>query len=382
MKKITTALFAASLLLLGGCGTKSQVDTSPVVIKVNNGSITQKMVDDSLSKAPLSANNIDAGKPQNHFISLIYKNKIINDLIIKELLNEEAQKRKITVSAEELNAKVQDIEAKIGGTAKLEQALALNKLDKDSFKEMLKQDLVKEKLVANISGSNSVSDSQVKDFYKKNMDKYFKHPDLVRASHILIAVSEPEIRSKIENAADKKASPAEINKQVADEMNAAKVKAQKILEKVQAEPAKFEELAKANSQDTVNAEKGGDLGFFSAKEMVPAFSKAAFSMKPGEVSKELIKTEFGYHIIKVSDRKKAGSTPYDEVKENIKRFLSDQNKMENLKKLIESSKNSAKIVYVNKDYDPAKIQAEIKELVKKRNSAKKEAAVEKAPVKK
>lgn len=362
MKKKTLALITASMLFLSGCGIKQQIDTSPAVIKVNDSAITKKMVDSSLTNGPLAANNVDIKKPENRFMYLIYKNKSINDLIIKELLLQESKKRNISVTDEQLDLKVQEIIGKIGGAEKFEKSLALNNLNKQNFKDMVKYDMLKDKLVESVGGSNSVSENTIKDFYVKNQNKYFKHPDLVRASHILISASESDFRLKLESEG-KKLSNSEINQQLKSAMDSSKVKAEKILAEVKANPNKFEELAKKYSQDPSSAEKGGDLGFFPVNQMVPAFSKVAFSTKPGEIS-NVVKTEFGYHIIKVIDRKRAGVQPYDEVKDQIGKYIVQQNKIQVLQKMVDGLKNSSKISYLDKEYDPTKIETEIKDILK------------------
>jgi len=364
MKKITLALIAASMVFLSGCGQKEKAATSPAVIKVNNSVITKGMVDASFKTGALAANKIDVNKPENKFIYLIYKNKTVNDLIIRELLTQEADKRKLSVSDKEIKSKLTEIMDKVGGKARFEQSLALNNLNKDSFSDMLKFDMLKEKLVNNLSGVKKVNEGVIKDFYVKNQDKHFKKPEQV--SHILISASESDIRSRIE-AEGKKISADELNKKIKAEMDAAKNKAEKILAEVKAKPDKFAVLAKKESQDPSSAEKGGDLGFFDNKQMVKEFSKVAFSIKPGEIS-DLVKTEFGYHIIKVVDRKKAGLVPFDEVKPQIAKYLEQQTKMQSIQKLIESSRNNAKIVYLDKEYDPAKIETEIKEIAKKQKA--------------
>jgi len=366
MKKITLALMAASMVFLSGCGQKEKAATGPAVIKVNNSVITKGMVDTSFKTGALASSNIDVNKPENRFIYLIYKNKTVNDLIVRELLTQEADKRKISISDEEIKAKIDEIMNKVGGKARFEQSLALNNLNKNSFSDMIKFDMLKEKLVNNLSGEINANEGAIKDFYVKNQNKHFKHPEQVKASHILISASESDIRSKIE-AEGKKLSADELNKKIKNELAAAKNKAEKILAIVKANPNKFAELAKKESQDPSSAEKGGDLGFFDSKQMVPAFSKVAFSIKPGEIS-DLVKTEFGYHIIKVVDRKKAGLVPFDEVKPQIAKYLEQQNKMQSIQKLIESSRNNAKIVYLDKEYDPTKIETEIRQLVKKQKA--------------
>lgn len=85
----------------------------------------------------------------------------------------------------------------------------------------------------------------------------------------------------------------------------------------------FEEVAKEKSTGP-SAETGGDLGYFSKDEMVPEFAEAAFAMKPGDISKEPVKTQFGWHVIKVEDRRTGEPPAYDEVKEELKEQVGDE----------------------------------------------------------
>jgi parvulin-like peptidyl-prolyl isomerase len=125
------------------------------------------------------------------------------------------------------------------------------------------------------------------------------------------------------------------------------------------DPASFAKLAKENSEDKTSAEKGGDLGFFKKEEMVPEFSAVAFELKPNTVSEAVIKTQYGYHIIYVTDRAAAGVEPYEKVKNDIKAYLENQKQLELIDNLVESLKKNAKIEYVNTSYDPANIRQEI-----------------------
>lgn len=104
--------------------------------------------------------------------------------------------------------------------------------------------------------------------------------------------------------------------------------AKRLREELRADPSKFEELAKANSVDTATAARGGDLGFFGQGRMVAPFEQAAFSLdKSGDIS-EVVKTAFGYHIIKLTDRKEGADRPFDEVKERIRVNLLNQRRQE------------------------------------------------------
>ncbi len=151
-----------------------------------------------------------------------------------------------------------------------------------------------------------ISDDDMKKFYDQNKDK-FKSGDQIRASHILVK----------------------------DEKTAQDVLAQ--LKK----GASFEDLAKKYSTDA-SAAKGGDLGWFAKGSMVPDFENAAFALKEGELS-NIVKTPYGYHIIKVTGKRPAGVRSFDEVKDQIKAAMLPAKQQEVLQQLKESLKKSAKV---------------------------------------
>ncbi|MFO1132149.1 MAG: peptidyl-prolyl cis-trans isomerase [Hyphomicrobiales bacterium] len=108
------------------------------------------------------------------------------------------------------------------------------------------------------------------------------------------------------------------------------------IEKMLAAGQKFEDLAKKYSLDG-SKDYGGDLGYFTAAEMVPEFSKAAFALKVGETSQP-VKTDFGWHIIRLEDRKQGAAQPYDQVKQAIRNVLLRQKVGEVMAKIREASK--------------------------------------------
>lgn len=370
MKKFAVGFLTISLALLVGCSkgvnVSKEIDSSKPVIKVNQAVITQNMVDKILESVVggtfLGQKNIDMKDPKNKFVYLIYKDKIVNELIVRELINQEAQKRNIKVSNEEVNKVIDGIAQKLGGKSKMEDTLAANNINKNDFINNIKMDLLTKKLVDNVAINTVVSDQDAKKFYDANKSTKFTYSDEVRAQHILISGSESDIKAKIE-AGNPKLPPAQIDKKVQEEMSKIKAKAEKVLAEVKANSLAFNDFAKKYSEDPTSAPKGGDLGFFSKNQMVPAFSQAAFSLTPGQIS-GLVKTDFGYHIIRVVDRKKAGVTPFNELKPEIKQYLTDQNKMQRLQKIIESAKNTANITYLDAQYNPKNLQDEIKALVK------------------
>ncbi len=140
-----------------------------------------------------------------------------------------------------------------------------------------------------------INDDEIANYYQENIEE-FKHPEEIRAGHILIKLGSD-----------------------ADEEAEAKKKAEEILESLK-EGEDFATLAKKYSDDPGSKEKGGDLGFFPRGRMVPAFEEAAFSLKVGELS-QLVKTPFGYHIIKLEERKEAYTTSLEEVRSQIQATL-------------------------------------------------------------
>ncbi len=370
-KKLLTTL-AVSAVLFAGCGLKS----GEAIIKVNDQNITQGQFDAEFDKQAgngiAKALGIDVKDDKNSFLYMLIKDRVVNELIVKALLNQEMQKRGIEVTNKDVDDAVKEIIDKVGSKEQLDALLKQNGISNSQFKKDLKEE-VKMKKLAKELGSSNVSDAEAKKFYNDNISK-FKHPDKVRASHILISVNPQEIEEVVKSDPNNKnIDETAVKAKVAAEVQAKEAKANQILAEAKKNPTQFAKLAKENSEDTATANKGGDLGFFAAKEMVPEFSKAAFSMKPNTISDKPVKTQFGYHIIMVTDRSAAGQDPFEKVKPSIKAYLENQKQIELIDKLTESLKKSAKIEYINTSYDPANIQKGVQESIKNSGEAAKKA---------
>jgi len=164
--------------------------------------------------------------------------------------------------------------------------------------EMLKDNYIAiEYLKKEVVNKVEVSEEDIKSYYEIHKDE-FKTPEMVRARHILIKTD----TSASDN--DKKKS---------------REKAEDILKKIKA-GEDFAKLASDLSDDTGSKTNGGELGFFPKGRMVKSFEDAAFSLKPGELS-GIVETQFGYHIIKVEEKKESGMEPFDTAKEKIKQKL-------------------------------------------------------------
>ncbi|SNB47312.1 peptidylprolyl isomerase [Geobacter sp. DSM 9736] len=175
----------------------------------------------------------------------------------------------------------------------------------EKLEELKKRLVVEAYLKKKVEEQAQVSDADMQKFYNENKEK-FRSGEQVRASHILVKTEK---------------------------------EAQDILAQLKS-GANFDELAKKHSMDAANT-KGGDLGWFSKGAMLPEFEKAAFGLKEGETS-GVVKTKYGYHIIKVTGKRPAGIRSYDEVKEQLQAALLPTKQQEVFQKLKEDLKKSSK----------------------------------------
>lgn len=360
-KKLLATL-AVSAVLFAGCGLKSQ----EAVIKVNDKVITQAQFDKAFDKqadnSVFAKMGIKIKENPNGFMYLMIKERVTNELIIKALLEEEIAKRGIKVTKDDVNEALKDIVDKVGSKEQLNLILKQNGISNAQFKKDLVEEVKMKKLALQL-GNSEVSDAEAQKFYKENVDK-FKYPEKVRASHILVSANPVEIEEVItSDPKNKDLKPEEIKAKVNEELNARKAKADKLYNEAKADLNNFAKLAKDNSDDTTSAVKGGDLGFFAKEEMVPEFSKAAFSQRPNTIS-PVVKSQYGYHIILVTDRMEAGQEPFEKAKNNIKNYLTNQKQLKLIDDLTESLKKNAKIEYVNSEYDPKTIQDKLQKEVK------------------
>ncbi|MDD2271877.1 MAG: peptidylprolyl isomerase [Desulfuromonadaceae bacterium] len=243
----------------------------------------------------------------------------VEQLVSAELLYQAAAKQEVKDLEKEVDAKLAQGKARFKDEQAFVKAIKDLDMDEKDFREYTRRDLLIAHFVeAEFVAKTVVSDAEIRAFYDKNQDK-FKQDEAVKASHILIGV-------------DEKAS--------ADEKKKALEKAEK-LHKELAGGADFAALAKANST-CPSSQQGGDLGFFGKGQMVPEFEKAAFALKPGELS-DVVETKFGYHIIKLTEKKPAGIVDLKDVKGKIAEYLKGQKINEAIQKYIADARKSAKI---------------------------------------
>lgn len=282
------------------------------------------------------------------------KESVLNSLIQLKLILNTADKMGFVVSLDEVKNEIRNMPYFRTNNQfdvnLYRNALQANGYVPSQFEELVRNDM-KQKKVEELFSTSLLSENHVRDVMKfKNNVVVVQGVKVSRQSLApLVTVSEAEIKEYIANPANKKSLEDAYTENASRYNKAEEVKAShilitgeddKTLEKAKAIRAKvntknFGTIAKTETQDPTGKSNGGDLGWFSAGRMVPEFEKAAFSMKPGEISQP-VKTQFGYHIIYVQDKKAAESRPLDTVKEELARLAIQKTKAQDLDKLLKS----------------------------------------------
>ena len=300
---------------------KKDIAKDPVAATVNGVAISRADYENTLKIAQQQFALIakDRGDAPG---SVNVEKEVIERLISIELMLQDAQKRGLAADKVAVDGEMAAFRNSFKTEQEFTDYLKENNITVDTVKAQITKEMtlkqLQGELLKEMAEKSEVSEKESKGFYDANVEK-FNHPDQVKASHILI-----KVEKTADEAADKKALATieDIRKKaIAGE--------------------DFAELAKKYSEGSSNI-KGGDLGFFAKGQMQEAFEEVAFTLPINEISKP-VKTDYGYHIIKVTEKRAAGVISYDEVKDLIRQHLS-QKQLEHAQKLYtDGMRNSAKV---------------------------------------
>jgi len=224
------------------------------------------------------------------------KSKILDEMITERVLLQEADAQKIFVSEKEVLKGVDEVKKRFPSVAGFNKELERQDVSEAEFRQRIKDQLRIMKLVESKVRPKVVSptDKEISEFYKEHESEMVE-PEKVRVRHILIKV-------------DKKRSDAQAHKKISE-----------IRQQIVKGKKNFAEIATKYSE-CPSAKVGGDLGYFSRGQMDPAFEKTAFALKVGEVS-DIVKTRFGYHIIKCLGHQAEEKKTLEEVHDYLKEYI-------------------------------------------------------------
>ena len=314
------------LMALPALAAEKQASADKVAV-VNGSVITSRELDRELGRAKEQL--LQLGRPVTDDQLSEMRKRMLDNLIAYELLYQESKKQGVKVADAAVDERIDELKKQYPDEGEFKQMLSSSDLTEADLKSYIKRGMAIQQLVDNrIVQKITVSDKKVRDYYDSNLER-FKQPEQVRASHIL---------AKVDPGADE----------------SQKAEARKQIEKIQKELKKggdFAALAKEHSACPSSAQ-GGDLGYFARGQMVKPFEDAAFALEPGQVS-DIVETKFGYHLIKVTDKKPPSTIPFDEVKDRIAEHMKQEQTREKVLAYVEELRGKAK-VEIFLDEKPAK----------------------------
>jgi parvulin-like peptidyl-prolyl isomerase len=302
-KFLAIGLLVAMIFAISGCtkgkeGLVAKVDGEGITIEEfeSDFEVYKKIYEQRLGEGAMSEVGEDGKTLEENL-----KNEIVQKLIMEKLVAKEATKMDISVTDEEIEEQMSNYTTMMGGQEKFDEFLDNNKISKEFFKENLRKEILFNKHRETFMAETNISEKEAQKYFNANKDDLV----VIKASHILVKTEE---------------------------------EGKKILERLNA-GEKFDVLAKDLSIDKASAVNGGDLGYFTKGSMISEFEEVAFNLKVGEIS-DLVKTEVGYHIIYLEDRKDT----FETLKDDIMKLLKEQKYL----KAVQDLRSSVKVkVYLD-----------------------------------
>jgi peptidyl-prolyl cis-trans isomerase C len=317
-------LLGVAILVVVGCNPAEPVanvdSQARKVVTFEGGDVTQGELDEFAEQS---------GVPKDDPRYQATVQQLIPQLVSFEIAKAYAQEHNITVSDKEVDQELAKLKEQVGDQARssgqdvsnqeaYEQALKQNNITEVQLREDIRENLPVQEVQERVAGDAEPSDEEIQNYYEKNKEAQFTTPEQRCVRHILFNKDQKEkakdVMQQLENGGD------------------------------------FAKLAKENSQDPGSAAKGGDLGCLGKGETVPEFEQAAFGAERGEIVGP-VQTEFGYHILQVTDVKPEQTRSLQEVESQIRSQLATEKQSEAFNKWIEEQKKERDVKYL-KGYEP------------------------------
>lgn len=284
MTKTFVSFIALCALVGVACASAS---TTPAAASVNNADIPLSEISEALDRFEKGAQFEELSRQQSpQELRRTFEQGYLSQLIRREVLSDIADERGITVGDEEISDRLEQLKTQFASEEEFQKAAKDQGLIPSQLNELVRDQIIEEKLRAEVTQDLRPSDEELRDYYEAHMEDYRQ----TRASHILVE-KEPLAKKLSKQLRGSKANQLE---------------------------ARFGVAAKKFSSDPGSAAKSGDLGFFSPGNFVAEFQRAADKLQIGEVS-DPVQSEFGFHVIMVTDRK---TQPLDEASDEIASTIS------------------------------------------------------------
>jgi len=310
-KRNILILMCILILFIAGC---SQKKSDAVIVEVNGEKVKQSEFDQRFAMIKANYEDqqgaaLDEEKDKETIDKI--KNSAYDDLIMQKLIHQEAKKQDIKVSSEEIDSVFNNFKQSLNssGADGYQKFLEKTKITEKELRVEIETSQLYQKLQDKVTASIKVNDADAQTYYNENKET-FKDPGGMQIYHILVDSEQKatEVINKIKQGGD------------------------------------FAALAKEYSIDTGSKDQGGDVGLVNeSTNFVTEFKQAALALKPGQLSPQPVKSEFGYHIIKAGDKEPAKQLSFDEVKAQLIQQLETDQKDKAFNNYLENLKNKADI---------------------------------------
>ncbi len=318
LRRAFPAVLAALIVLAAGCGQNN------VVATVNGEQITKQQLADMVEnvKQYYKSMGLNVDENKDEGIIKMINSMSLDQLITQTILLQEAKKAGIQISKADVDKEIARYKETMT-EEKFKQTLAANGWTEPKFRDMLEKDMaiteLQKKVVADVKPA---TEDRAREFYDRNK-KEFVIPASYQVRHILLLTE------------GKEGDKAKIDLE-------ARTKAMAVLEQIR-QGGDFAELARQKSEDPATASQGG-LYTFSPGEAVPEFEAAVKSLQPGEITREAVRTRYGYHIIKMEKITPEQQKPFAELREELLNRLNEEAKEEKWNKFLEEARQKSEIV--------------------------------------
>jgi parvulin-like peptidyl-prolyl isomerase len=284
------------------------MDIPDVIAKINGVELKSKVIKFQFNRALRDRPGQMSAADKKKFIQVLIDNEMV-----RELIYQEGKQENQVIPEKEINAELEKMKSALGydSEEKLIEALKDREINLDELKRTIEVDMVARNLLdKNIRGKINVTDKQVEKYYEDNKAQFFR-PDSFKTQHIFI----PHVPVELQ----KSKHPSELMKRKDELSKEAEKEITEIYKKIKPD-TDFGELAKKYSKDEGSAKNGGDLDFMYKGVFDPEFDAAVSKLKIGEIS-GVVKTGFGFHIIKLNETRPPEQAPFEEVKESIQKHV-------------------------------------------------------------
>jgi peptidyl-prolyl cis-trans isomerase C len=307
-------LVMMQMLVFGAWADDSAVSRAAVV----NGTVIS-VQDFQRELARIQRQKGDGAKSADEAKLAVLKREALENLIIRELLYQESLRQKIGIDTKVVDRELEQVKGQFATPGQFAENLQRINMTETMVREQMTRGLAIKILIDRAAGKDVIaSDEEVNTYYEQHRDT-FTQQSQVRLSHILITVNSEWPRYNKKEAVDKISN---------------------LRKRVMSGEA-FDGLASANS-DCQSKTKGGDIGWFAPGQLTPEMEKAVAGLRVGEVS-EVVEDKFGFHIIKVVERKAAFTSPLDAVREKVRSLVRQEKSLILLQRYVKGLRDAATV---------------------------------------